>query len=162
MRMRKRRREDDHFGPGSPRKPSAVFTAIPSLQSPSMGRPTSWPTKVAVSIILTRNHEPDLLERWFSDIGLDVRHDPAIGEQVVAFLKTHAVRSTVVAAASSAAPTKKAWTIPKESIVLSALTWRGVIAGPRSESTERIAAMAKPKKLSGVRVRNVNLSLAGE
>ena len=100
-----------------------------------MGRPTSWPTKVAVSIILTRNHEPDLLERWFSDIGLDVRHDPAISEQVVAFLKTH---------------------------VLSALTWRGVIAGPRSESTERIAAMAKPKKLSGVRFRNVNLSLAGE
>jgi len=47
--------------------------------------------KVAVSIILTENHEPDLLERWFSDSGLDVRHDPAIGEHVVAFLKTHTV-----------------------------------------------------------------------
>lgn len=54
-------------------------------------------TKVAVCIILTENHEPDLLERRFSDGGLDVRHDPAIGEHVVAFLKTHTVRSTVVA-----------------------------------------------------------------
>ena len=80
----------------------------------------------------------------------------------MAFLKTHAVRSSVVADGIIGCPTKKAWTIPKESIVLSALTGRGVIAGPRSESTEWIAAMAKPKELSGVRVRNVNLSLAGE
>jgi hypothetical protein len=57
-----------------------------------MGRP-----KVAVSIILTENHEPDLLERWFSNSNFDVRHHPAVGEQVMAFLKTHVVRSTVVA-----------------------------------------------------------------
>ena len=52
--------------------------------------------------------------------GVDVRHDPAI-EQVVAFLKTRAVRSTVVADGIIGCPTKKGWTIPKESIVLSAL-----------------------------------------
>ena len=53
-------------------------------------------TKVAVSIILTENGDPDFLERWFSDGELDVRSDPAVGEQVIAFLKAHAPRSTVV------------------------------------------------------------------
>jgi hypothetical protein len=54
-------------------------------------------TKVAVSIILTENNQPDFLQCWFSDGELDVRSDPAIGEQVMAFLKAHAARSTVVA-----------------------------------------------------------------
>src|SRR6266567_2271061 len=37
-------------------------------------------TKVAVSIILAENSDPDFLERWFSEGELDVRHDPAVGE----------------------------------------------------------------------------------
>ena len=53
-------------------------------------------TKVAVSVILTENNEPDFLKRWFSETDLDVRCDPAIGEQVLAFLKTHSPRSVVV------------------------------------------------------------------
>jgi hypothetical protein len=44
-------------------------------------------TKVAVSVILTENNEPDILNRWFSEGDLDVRHDLAIGEQILAFLK---------------------------------------------------------------------------
>jgi hypothetical protein len=43
-------------------------------------------TKVAVSIFLAEKNEPDFLERWFSDGEPDVRSDPAIGEQVMAFL----------------------------------------------------------------------------
>ena len=50
-----------------------------------------------MSIILTGNNQPDFLERWFSDDQSEVRNDPAIGEQVLAFLKAHAPRSTVVA-----------------------------------------------------------------
>ena len=53
-------------------------------------------TKVAVSVILNEDKEPDFLERWFSDGELDVRNDPAVGEQVLAFLQAHAPRSTVV------------------------------------------------------------------
>lgn len=53
-------------------------------------------TKIVVSVILTENNEPDFLKRWFSEGDLDVRSDPAIGEQVLAFLKTHSPRSTVV------------------------------------------------------------------
>lgn len=54
-------------------------------------------TKVAVSVILNESNEPDILNRWFSEGDLDVRYDPAIGEQILAFLKPYAPRSTVVA-----------------------------------------------------------------
>lgn len=53
-------------------------------------------TKVVVSVILTENNQPDSLKRWFSEGDLDVRRDAAIGEQVLAFLKTYAPRSAVV------------------------------------------------------------------
>ncbi|MGA7294006.1 MAG: hypothetical protein WBW53_14250 [Terriglobales bacterium] len=49
-----------------------------------------------MSIILTENKLPDLLERWFSHDDLDVRHDPTVGDQVWAFLNAHAPRSTTV------------------------------------------------------------------
>jgi hypothetical protein len=54
-------------------------------------------TKVAVSVILNESNEPEVLNRWFSEGDLDVRYDPAIGEQILAFLKPYAPRSTVVA-----------------------------------------------------------------
>jgi hypothetical protein len=53
-------------------------------------------TKVAVSVILTESNQPDILQRWFSEGNLDVRHDPDIGEQILAFLKPYAPGSTVV------------------------------------------------------------------
>jgi len=40
--------------------------------------------------------EPDFLKRWLSEGDLDVRHDPAIGKQVLTFLKTHSPHSIVV------------------------------------------------------------------
>ena len=83
-----------------------------------------------------------------TDSGFDVRHDPAIGEQVVAFLKTRAVRSTVVADGIIGCPHEEGVDYPEGKYCPQRLTGRGVIAGPRSEFTERIAAMAKPKKPS--------------
>jgi hypothetical protein len=53
-------------------------------------------TKVVVSVILTEKNEPDFLKRWLSEGDLDVRHDSTIGDQIVAFLKPYAPRSTVV------------------------------------------------------------------
>jgi len=53
-------------------------------------------TKVVVSVILTKNNQPDFLKRWLSEGDLDVRRDPTIGEQVLAFPKRYAPRSTVV------------------------------------------------------------------
>ena len=93
MRMRKRRQP---LRPWLPKKAERGFHGYPIATIAFYGPTDKLATKVAVSIILTENHEPDVLERWFSESGLDVRHDPVIGEQVVAFLKTHAARSTVV------------------------------------------------------------------
>jgi len=53
-------------------------------------------TKVVVSVILTESNDPDVLHRWFSEGDLDVRYDSSIGEQILAFLKPYAPRSTVV------------------------------------------------------------------
>jgi hypothetical protein len=77
-------------------KPGQSFQGYPVAILALYGPTDKLATKVAVSIILTDNNEPDFLERWFSDGELDVRSDPAIGEQVMAFLKSHAPRSTVV------------------------------------------------------------------
>ena len=51
-------------------------------------------TKVVVSIVRDEGHDPDPLERWFSE-DTDVRNDATIGEQIVAFLKEHGVRSVI-------------------------------------------------------------------
>jgi hypothetical protein len=53
-------------------------------------------TKVVVSAFLRESSEPDFLERWFSKGDIDVREDLDIGEQILAFLKPHAPRSTVI------------------------------------------------------------------
>lgn|SRR5512133_719919 len=50
-------------------------------------------TKVVVSVIVTESDEPDALRCWFSQGDMDVRHDAAIGEQILAFLKPHAPRA---------------------------------------------------------------------
>jgi hypothetical protein len=78
-------------------KPLPGFHGYPVATIAFYGPTNTLATKVAVSIILTENNQPDFLERWFSDGELDVRNDPAIGEKVLAFLKAHAPRSTAVA-----------------------------------------------------------------
>jgi hypothetical protein len=53
-------------------------------------------TKVVVTVFLRENSDPDFLERWFSKGDIDVRQDLDIGEQILASLKPHAPRSTVM------------------------------------------------------------------
>ena len=55
-------------------------------------------SKVAVGIIAVEGAEAKPLERWFCEDG-DVRTDRAIGEQVLTFIREHAVKT--VAAADS-------------------------------------------------------------
>jgi hypothetical protein len=52
-------------------------------------------SKVVVAIVRDEGHEPDPLERWFSE-DIDVRTDAAVGEEVMAFIKRHGVKSVVV------------------------------------------------------------------
>ena len=78
----------DKFRPG--------FRGYPIATVAFYGPNDRLATKVAVSVILTENNEPDFLQRWFSEGGLDVRCNTAIGDQVLAFLKSHSPRSVVV------------------------------------------------------------------
>jgi len=71
-------------------------------------------TKVVVSVILTEITIPMFSNAGSPESDLDVRHDPAIGEQILAFLKPHAPRSTVVTDRIIGCPHEEARTTRKE------------------------------------------------
>src|SRR5262245_21651387 len=52
-------------------------------------------SKVAVAIIEDENRSPASLERWFAE--KDARFDRAIHKAIAAFVKSHQVRSVVIA-----------------------------------------------------------------
>ncbi len=59
------------------------------------GPDASRASKVAVSIILDEDEEPEVLERWFSDEA-DVRFDPAICDAVLGFIEAYGAKSVVM------------------------------------------------------------------
>ncbi|HYL16481.1 MAG TPA: hypothetical protein VEV41_25830 [Terriglobales bacterium] len=71
------------------------FRGYPVATIALYGPDAELATKVAVAIFLAERHEPDYLERWLSQ-DTDVRHNPDIEEQILAFLRSHAVRSVVM------------------------------------------------------------------
>jgi hypothetical protein len=79
---------DRRFRPG--------FRGYPVATVAFYGPDDKLATKVVVSVFITENSDPDFLERWFSKGDMDVRQDLDIGEQILAFLKPHAPRSTVM------------------------------------------------------------------
>jgi hypothetical protein len=79
---------DRRFRPG--------FRGYPVATVAFYGPDDKLATKVVVSVFITENSDPDFLERWFSKGDIDVRQDLDIGEQILAFLKPHAPRSTVM------------------------------------------------------------------
>jgi hypothetical protein len=72
------------------------FRGYPVATMAFYGPDDQLATKVVVSVVLSESNQPDFLRRWFSEGDLDVRQDPAIREQMVAFLESHAPRSTVI------------------------------------------------------------------
>ena len=79
---------DRRFRPG--------FRGYPVATVAFYGPDDKLATKVVVSVFLRENSDPDFLKRWFSTGTEDVRQDLDIGEQILAFLKRHAPRSTVM------------------------------------------------------------------
>jgi len=79
---------DRRFRPG--------FRGYPVATVAFYGPDDKLATKVVVSVFLRENSDPDFLKRWFSTGNEDVRQDLDIGEQILAFLKPHAPRSTVM------------------------------------------------------------------
>jgi hypothetical protein len=95
-RKKPRHKKRPHSRSWLEKNPRSGFRGYPVATVALYGPNNELATKVVVAIIFTQNNQPDFLERWFSDAELDVRRDPAIGDQVMAFLKTHAPRTTVV------------------------------------------------------------------
>jgi hypothetical protein len=79
---------DKKFRPG--------FRGYPIATIAFYGPDDKLATKVVVSVFLRERSEPDFLERWSSKGDIDVREDLDIGEKILAFLKPHAPRSTVI------------------------------------------------------------------
>ena len=52
-------------------------------------------SKVAVGIVPEEDGEANALERWLSD-DHDVRTDPAIGEEILAFIRLHGAKTVVM------------------------------------------------------------------
>src|SRR2546428_5930724 len=71
------------------------FRGYPVATVAFYGPDNTRASKVAVGIVPAENAEVSAMERFFSD-DVDVRMDPGIGNQVLKFLESQAVRSVVV------------------------------------------------------------------
>jgi hypothetical protein len=71
------------------------FRGYPAATVALYGPTADLATKIVVAIFAGQDTEPDPLERWFSD-GTEIRRDPEIGGQVIAFIKNHDAKSVVV------------------------------------------------------------------
>jgi len=77
------------------KKSKQGFQGYPAATVAFYGPTADLATKVAVAIIRDERGDPDPLQRWFTE-DMDVRTDPGVGEQVLAFLREHAAKSVVV------------------------------------------------------------------
>ena len=86
-----------NWKPSSPwlrRKAKQGFRGYPLATIAFYGPTDTLATKIVVSIVRDEGRDPDPLERWFSE-DTDVRNDPSIGDQILAFLKEHGAKSVI-------------------------------------------------------------------
>ncbi|MGJ5817347.1 hypothetical protein [Paludibaculum fermentans] len=77
------------------KKAKRGFRGYPIATLAFYGPAVDFATKVVASIFPDEGCDPDPMERWFAQ-DTDVRTDPEIGEQVIAFVKAHGALSIVV------------------------------------------------------------------
>jgi hypothetical protein len=115
------------------RKVKQGFRGYPIATIAFYGPTTETATKVVVAIFRDDGGDAGPLERWLSEES-DIRVDTNVGEEIVSLIKAQEVRSVVVTDGSSAAPTKKASTIPKENHAQDVPVGLAVTAGHLIES----------------------------
>jgi len=101
------------------------FRGFPIATVAFYGPDNKLATKVAVSVFLRENSDPDFLERWFSKGDIDVRQDLDIGEQILAFLNLHAPRSTVMTEGIIGCPHEEGVDYPEGSSCPKCPYWAG-------------------------------------
>lgn len=78
------------------KKADRGFSGYPVATLAFYGPDDRIATKVAVGIVLAEDEEPAFLERWFSQND-DVRRDHDVHEQILKFIRAHAVKSVAMA-----------------------------------------------------------------
>ena len=71
------------------------FRGYPAATIAFYGPTAELATKVVVGIFKEEHCDADPLEKWFSE-NSDIRSNDDIGEELVAFIKSHAVKSVIV------------------------------------------------------------------
>jgi hypothetical protein len=77
------------------RKVKKGFHGYPAATVAFYGPTADLATKIVIGIFKEENSDADPLEKWFYE-NSDIRSDAEIGEQILAFIKSHAVKSVVV------------------------------------------------------------------
>jgi hypothetical protein len=85
----------DKFQKRLSKKSRKGFRGWPTSTIAFYGPDLSRASKVVVSIIHTEGGEPAEMRSWFSD-DTDVRHDEAIGQEIVEFIAYHKVKSVAM------------------------------------------------------------------
>ena len=72
------------------------FRGYPMATVAYYGPNDRYASKVVASIIAEENADPDPLEKWLDDDDVDVRHNPSIQAQILAFIQQHGGLSVVL------------------------------------------------------------------
>jgi hypothetical protein len=78
------------------KKAGRGFRGYPIATIAFYGPDDTRASKAAVSILNAEGAEPVALERWFAEAG-DIRTDPAVGNEILHFVRDHEAKSIVMA-----------------------------------------------------------------
>ena len=106
------------------KRASRGFRGYPVATVAFYGPDNTQATKVAVAIVASEGAKPDPLRRWFSE-EVDVRHNPGIGQEILAFIHEHGVRSVVMTDAIIGCPHEEDVDYPKGEVCPRCPFWAG-------------------------------------
>ena len=81
-------------------------------------------TKVAVGIVSADGADPDVLERWYSEEE-DVRFSSTIAQEIVAFIKKHGAKSSVMTDRIIGCPHEEGIDYPEGEVCPNCPFWAG-------------------------------------
>ena len=81
-------------------------------------------TKVAVGIVGTEGADPEVIERWYSEVE-DVRSSAAIGREILTFIKKHGAKSSVMTDRIIGCPHEEGIDYPEGAVCPKCPIWAG-------------------------------------
>lgn len=94
------------------KKAKRGFRGYPVATVAFYGPDDQLASKVVVAIVPDEGAELAALERWFS-ADRDIRHDPAIAQEILAFIQQHAAKSVTMAEAILGCPHEEGTDYPE-------------------------------------------------